>query len=70
MEPPLSKQPKMLNPNIVAFSERELQEFHDFTLSCGQPMRTVLVSERVKCRKCDKPLVLEKTYHAPNFKLN
>ena len=52
-----------LNPNIVAFSEREFQEFHDFTLSCGQPMGTVLVSERVKCRKCDKPLVLEKTSH-------
>ena len=33
-----------LNPNIVAFSEREFQEFHDFTLSCGQPMGTVLVS--------------------------
>ena len=52
-----------LNPNIVAFSEREFQEFHDFTLSCGQPMGTVLVSERIKCRKCDKPLVLEKTSH-------
>ena len=42
-----------LNPNIVAFSEREFQEFHDFTLSCRQPMGTVLVSKRVKCRKCD-----------------
>ena len=47
----------------MAFSEREFQEFHDFTLSCGQPMGTVLVSERVKCRKCDKTLVLEKTSH-------
>ena len=40
----------------MAFSELEFQEFHDFTLSCVQPMGTVLVSERVKCRKCDKPL--------------
>ena len=52
-----------LNPNIVAFSEREFQEFHDFTLGCRQSMGAVLVSRRVKCRKCVKPLVLEKTSH-------
>ena len=52
-----------LNPKIVASSEREFQEFHDFTLSCGHPMGTVLVSERVNCRKCGKPLALEKISH-------
>lgn len=54
---------RYLNPDIEMSSERHFQQFHDFTLKCGQPMGTLLVTDKENCRKCGKALVLDKKSH-------
>lgn len=43
----------------------QFKKFHDFTVSCGRSLATVLLTHHLACRKCGNPLtVLEKKVHA------
>ena len=52
-----------LTPDVVMSSARQFQQFHDFTLQNGLPMATILITQREDCRKCGKPLLIEKNSH-------
>ena len=52
-----------LTPDAVMSSARQFQQFHDFTLHNGLPMATILITQRENCRKCAKPLLIEKNNH-------
>lgn len=52
-----------LVPSLKESGYEEFKKFHDFTVNCGQPIASVLVSERQGCRKCGQTLVLEKKRH-------
>lgn len=53
-----------LCPNLRETTNEQFREFHDFTVSCGQPLATVLITNRQTCRKCKKDLtVLENKVH-------
>ena len=39
------------------------REFHDYTLMCGQPMATVLLSPQGSCKNCHKQLSLDPKPH-------
>ena len=45
--------------NITKGFKEDFREFHDFSLSCGIPMASILVSSRQLCRRCKKALVVE-----------
>ena len=48
----------------LLISERDrFREFHDFTLMCGKPMATVLLSCKENCRSCHHPLSLDPKLH-------
>ena len=49
-----------LVPSLKESSQEEFKQFHDFTLECGLPMASVLLSEHQSCRKCGQALILEK----------
>ena len=45
-------------------SEKDrFREFHDYTLLCGQPMATVLLSPQETCKNCHKQLSLDPKRH-------
>ncbi|CAB4016880.1 Hypothetical predicted protein [Paramuricea clavata] len=48
-----------LHPSLATDYKKTFKEFHDFTLSCGSPMGTILVSSRTICHKCERPLSVE-----------
>lgn len=50
-------------PSLKETNNPDFKKFHDFTLACGLPLGTVLVSERQSCRKCTKSLTLDKKEH-------
>ena len=52
-----------LVPGLKESSPEEFRKFHDFTVECGHPMSSVLVSEYQLCRKCGQSLVLDKKRH-------
>lgn len=52
-----------LCPALKESSDEAFKAFHDFTVNCGQPLGTVLVSERQSCRKCSNSLTLDKNKH-------
>ena len=52
-----------LVPSLNESCADEFQKFHDFTVECGHPMSSVLVSDHQFCRKCGQALVLEKKRH-------
>ena len=52
-----------LVPSLKESSSEDFKKFHDFTVECGHPMASVLVSDHQFCRKCGRALVLEKKRH-------
>lgn len=50
-------------PSLKESSPKEVKNFHDFTVECGHPMLSMLVSNYRSCRKCSQALVLEKKCH-------
>ena len=50
-----------LVPSLKDSSSEDFKKFHDFTVECGHPMVSVLVSDYQFCRKCGQALVLEKS---------
>ena len=50
-------------PSLKESKNQDFKKFHDFSLACGVPLGTVLVSERQTCRKCTKSLSLDKKGH-------
>jgi hypothetical protein len=52
-----------LHPSLLSSDKQLFKEFHDFTLMCGQPMASVLVSKQENCRKCCKTLVVDGKLH-------
>ena len=53
-----------LCPGLLDLSTTRFKLFHEFSVSCGRPLATVLISSRQVCRKCMKALtVLEKKVH-------
>ena len=52
-----------LVPSLNESSPEEFKKFHDFTVECGHPISSVLVSVHQFCRKCGQALVLEKKRH-------
>ena len=49
-----------LVPSLQESSTEQFKKFHDFTVECGQPVASVLVSER---QSCGQVLILEKKRH-------
>ena len=43
-----------LDPSLLLPERETFRNFHDFSVGCGQPLGTVLVSERQSCRRCHK----------------
>lgn len=52
-----------LTPDAVMSSACRFQQFHDFTLQNGLPMATILITQRENCRKCSRPLQIDKNNH-------
>ena len=50
-------------PDVVMSSARQFQQFRDMTLQNGLPMATIFITQREDCRKCGKPLQIEKNSH-------
>ena len=48
-----------LYPALQEPANKQLEEFHDFSISCGLPLASVLISARKSCRKCGKALRVE-----------
>ena len=40
-------------------ANKQFKDFHDFSISCGLPLASVLISDRKSCRKCGKALIVE-----------
>ena len=45
-----------LVPSLKESSPEEFKKIHNFTVKCGHPMASVLVSEQTSCRKCGQVL--------------
>ncbi len=45
--------------NLMNGFEADFREFHNFTINCGMPMASILVSKRDCCRRCNKRLVVD-----------
>ncbi len=45
--------------NLMNGFKADFREFHDFTINCGMPMASILVSKRDCCRRCNKRLVVD-----------
>lgn len=55
-------------PVLQEPSNKQFKEFHDFSISCGLPLPSVLISARKLRRKCGKALkVEEKRVHVVVF---
>ena len=52
-----------MQPTLLLPEQTRFKRFHDFTIACGQPMATVLVSAKDHCRNCNKNLVVENKTH-------
>ena len=52
-----------LHPTILSSDKDLFKEFHDFTLMCGQPMASILVTTQQICRQCGKTLVVDGKQH-------
>lgn len=48
--------------------ERGFSDFHNFSLNCGKPIATVLVSTQERCRMCGKALAVDPNIHVNIFK--
>ena len=48
-----------LYPAVQEPADKLFREFHDFSISCGQPLASLLISTRTSCRKCGKALKVE-----------
>ena len=59
-----------LVPSLQESSTEQFERFRDFTVECGKPVASVLVSERRSCRKCGQVLILEKKRHVVVFYLS
>ena len=45
--------------NVTKGFKEHFKEFHDFSLNCGLPMASILVTNREECRRCKKLLVVD-----------
>lgn len=52
-----------LFPEVRKGSSEVFKLFHNFSVSCGNPMATILVSKQETCRMCKKPLLLDPNTH-------
>ena len=43
--------------------KKSFKHFHDFTLNCGAPIGTILMSSRSTCRRCNGKLLVVVFYH-------
>ena len=48
-----------LYPTLQEPANKQFKEFHDFSISCGLPLASVLISGRKSCRKRGKALEVE-----------
>ena len=48
-----------LYPQLQEPANKQFKDFHDFSISCGLPLGSVLISDRKSCRKCGKALKVE-----------
>ena len=58
-----------LHPYFANGSKDLLKDFHDFTLSCGSPMGTILMSNRSTCCNCKRCISIESKQHVAVFYL-
>ena len=56
-----------LHPYLANGFKDLFKDFHDFTLSCGSPMGTILMSNRSTCRNCKRCLSIESKQHVVVF---
>ena len=54
---------RFLHSEMLMSEKDRFREFHDYTLMCGQPMATVLLSPQEICKKCHKQLSLDPNPH-------
>ena len=52
-----------LHPTLLSSHKDLFKEFHDFTLMCGQPMASILVTTQENCRQYGKTLVVDSKQH-------
>ena len=52
-----------LHPMLLSSVKDLFKEFHDYTLMCGQPMASILVTTQEDCRQCGKTLVVDSKQH-------
>lgn len=52
-----------LFPEIRKEGSEVFNSFHNFSVSCGNPMATILVTKQETCRMCKKPLLLDPNTH-------
>ena len=45
-------------PELSKEDTEVLKSFHDFSVNCGIPIATILVSKQENCPMCKKPLLL------------
>lgn len=50
---------RFLHPELFISENDRFREFHHYTLMCGQPMATVLLSSQDTCKSCHKQLSLD-----------
>ena len=53
-----------VHSDLLITERNRFREFHDFSLMCGQPMATVLLSSKENCRNCHNQLYLDPKAHA------
>lgn len=54
---------RYLHSDLLIPERDRFREFHDYTLLCGQPMATVLLSSKENCKNCHKNLSLDPKPH-------
>ena len=54
---------RFLHSEMFISEKDRFHEFHDYTLLCGQPMATVLLSPQETCKNCHKQLSLDPKRH-------
>ena len=47
--------------------KKSFEHFHEFTLNCGAPIGTILMSARSTCRRCNGKLLVEANGHVVVF---
>ena len=52
-----------LFPEVSKEDTEVFKSFHDFSVNCGNPIATILVSKQENCRMCKKPLLLDPNTH-------